>query len=451
MTDPTPEERPSRLPSLGPPGSRRRRAIFFAVTGTLLVALLFVFRGVLAPFALGLVVAYVFAPVANAMMRVRIGGRSLPKWMAVVIIYVVLLGTLSAAVAIAAPRLVAETQRLASEAPAAIRTVQEEWIPRFEAALERASSFGATETPAVVPVDEPKARESIRVQPHLDGGYEIHLPTDGITITPTGDEEWRISVSPPRHRGEGGDLGRVLSETIQRAFKDTERYAGTVVRHVQTLATKLVGGVFTFFIMLMISAYMLITSNQIIAFFRSLARPDRRPRFDELVARIDRGLAGVVRGQLLIALVNGVLSGIGFWMADLRYWPILTLFATVLSVIPIFGAIISSIPAILVGLQDGFGTAVFVLVWILGIHQLEANLLNPKIMGDAAKVHPVLVVFALLAGEHLFGIAGALLAVPVLSITQSVFLHFREVALGIPRDASASSSDDGAAPLGGEG
>ena len=55
-------------------------------------------------------------------------------------------------------------------------------------------------------------------------------------------------------------------------------------------------------------------------------------------------------------------------------------------------------PAIAVGLTQGVGTAAFVLAWILGIHQLEANVLNPKIMGDAAKIHPVLVVFALIAG-----------------------------------------------------
>jgi predicted PurR-regulated permease PerM len=64
-------------------------------------------------------------------------------------------------------------------------------------------------------------------------------------------------------------------------------------------------------------------------------------------------------------------------------------------------------------------------VWILGIHQLEANLLNPKIIGDAAKLHPVLVVMSLVAGEHFYGLAGALLAVPALSLAQSIFNHFR--------------------------
>lgn len=367
----------------------------------------------------------------------------MPKWAAVVIIYVGLLGALSAAIAFAAPRLVSETQRLAREAPAAIRTVQDEWIPRIESALRRASSFAAPSEPAVVapPPDAHADADSIRVIPHPEGGYEVHLPANGITVAPRGEGEWRVSVAREGRSHEQGDLNRILSDAVKRSVSDTERYAGAAVRHVQTVATKLVGGVFTFFIMLMISAYMLITSDRILAFFRSLARPEHRARFDDLVERIDRGLAGVVRGQLLIALVNGVLSGIGFWLADLRYWPILTLIATVLSIIPIFGAIISSIPAVLIGLQDSFGTGLFVLAWIIGIHQIEANLLNPKIMGDAAKVHPVLVVFALLAGEHLFGIAGALLAVPVLSITQSIFLHYREVALGVPRDPSASSSD----------
>jgi hypothetical protein len=83
------------------------------------------------------------------------------------------------------------------------------------------------------------------------------------------------------------------------------------------------------------------------------------------------------------------------------------------------------------------GTAVGVLVWIVGIHQLEANFLNPKIIGDSAKIHPVLVVFSLLVGEHFFQIKGALFAVPCMSIAQTIFLHFRESTLGL-RDPTAS-------------
>jgi predicted PurR-regulated permease PerM len=117
-----------------------------------------------------------------------------------------------------------------------------------------------------------------------------------------------------------------------------------------------------------------------------------------------------------------------------------------MSIIPIFGAILSSIPAVLIALSDGLWLAFLVLGWIVLIHQIEANLLNPKIMGDAAKVHPVLVVFALLAGADVGGVIGALLAVPALSILQSLFLHLRERALGVPRTEAATSRDRAGSP-----
>src|SRR6185295_4104753 len=134
---------------------------------------------------------------------------------------------------------------------------------------------------------------------------------------------------------------------------------------------------------------------------------------------------------LLICLVNGVLSAIGFSIFGLKYWPILAIVAAVMSLIPIFGSILSSIPAVAIGLTQSPGTAFGVLAWILGIHQLEANFLNPKIIGDAAKIHPVLVVFSLIAGEHFFALVGALFAVPCMSVAQTIFLHFRESTLGL--------------------
>src|SRR6185312_11799412 len=95
------------------------------------------------------------------------------------------------------------------------------------------------------------------------------------------------------------------------------------------------------------------------------------------------------------------------------------------------GSIMSSVPAVAIGLTQSPATAFGVLAWIIGIHQLEANFLNPKIIGDAAKIHPVLVVFSLIVGEHFFQLTGALFAVPCMSIAQTIFLHFRESTLGL--------------------
>ena len=97
-------------------------------------------------------------------------------------------------------------------------------------------------------------------------------------------------------------------------------------------------------------------------------------------------------------------------MFGLKYWPILAIVSGVMSIVPIFGSILSSVPVVMIGLTQDFWTALWVLLWIIGIHQIEANLLNPKIIGVAAKIHPVLVVLSLIVGEHFFGLWGALLA-----------------------------------------
>src|SRR5690606_691790 len=95
------------------------------------------------------------------------------------------------------------------------------------------------------------------------------------------------------------------------------------------------------FMVLMVAGYLMHTRESVMGFFRSLVPRMHRPGFDFLMIRVDRGLAGVVRGQLLICLVNGVLSAVGFWMFGLKYWPVLALLAGVMSIIPIFGSILS--------------------------------------------------------------------------------------------------------------
>lgn len=415
--------------------------MFFAIAGSVLLAILFTFREVLAPFAVALVVAYVFEPVVDRMERTKIFGKRRPRWSHVLALYLTLLGTMAGAIAIGAPLMVREIQNLSREAPAMLATARDEWLPVLDARI--ASLSGAIGAPAPVPaplpteVDVPTPTRSIEVVPRTDGGYDVRLPAEGIVVEPTDEGAWRLRPTTDEEHAPREDLSAQLTAALRHQLQEGAETAVAALRTAQSLVAALVSGIFRFFIMLMISAYVLISADTILAFFRALVLPERRAAYDTLLRRIDRGLSGVVRGQLVICLVNGVLSGIGFWMIGLHYWPVLTLVATLLSIIPIFGAILSSVPAVIVGIQQGLDVALFTLGWIIVIHQIEANLLNPKIMGDAAKVHPVLVVFALIAGEHFFGILGALLAVPVLSIAQSLFLHFREVALGMPASTTS--------------
>jgi predicted PurR-regulated permease PerM len=406
------------------------------------VVALAIARDVLLPFLFAVVVAYVLSPVVDAGERLRVFGRKPQRWAVVVVLYLGLIGGIVGVVSFSVPRLAAELSRLAREVPRIAAQARNEWIPAIERRVRETSSryLGPLDAQVAPSPDDglhaPASQadpSAIQVRPR-EGGYEIVIPPQGIRVAPDGENGYRVSAARPR--AQDRDLGSALNEMLGGAMHSTQRSAMTLFNTARAIALSLSRGIFGLVMTLMISAYMLITTDRIFEFFRAFYRPSRRPEFDDLVRRLDRGLAGVIRGQLIICLVNGVLSGIGFGLLGLKYWTFLTLVATIMSIVPIFGSIMSTIPAVIVALPQGMGLALLVVAWVVAIHQLEANFLNPKIMGDAARVHPVLVVFALLAGEHLAGIVGALLAVPVLSITQTLFFHLRERFLGVPRPLS---------------
>ena len=277
-------------------------------------------------------------------------------------------------------------------------------------------------TPLAEP--HPPPAPALIARPQADGSVALDVG-NGFAITPA---KGGYLVEPVHARkDEPFDLNEAVSDAIGKSLSYVQHNALELARIGRDIVLGISRAVFIFGITLMLAAYLMITREKILAFFTGLVRPSRRPDFASLLARIDRGLAGVVRGQLIICLINGALSAVGFAFVGLKYWPILALVSTVFSLIPIFGSIASAVPAVAMGLTQSLGTASFVLVWIIGIHQLEANFLNPKVMGDAAKIHPVLVIFSLLVGEHFFHTVGALLAVPTMSIAQSLFLHFRDI------------------------
>jgi predicted PurR-regulated permease PerM len=397
---------------------RAKRVVFLSVSAAAVLGTLAVAREVLLPFVLALVIAYVLTPlVAWA------EGKGLRRALAIVAVYVVVLGTMGSIIRLAAPRIGQELASLRRELPQVAKQAQTEWVPAMQARL-RAVGVMPPEAPPTEP-HTPDNAPAVVARPQPDGSLAIDVGS-GFVVTPGRHGGYLVE---PAHalREEPFDANRVIGDAVGKSFAYAQNNALELAKIGRDIVAGVSRAVFIFGITLMLAAYMMLTREKIVAFFSTLVRPRRRASFDRLLLRMDKGLSGVVRGQLIICLVNGALSAVGFAFIGLKYWPVMALIATVLSLIPIFGAIASAVPAVALGLTQSVGTAAFVLVWIIGIHQLEANFLNPKIMGDAAKIHPVLVIFSLLVGEHFFHTVGALLAVPCMSLAQSLFLHFRQV------------------------
>jgi len=415
------EPSPTSLPP-PPPSRQTARRIFLATSAIVAVSLCIVAHAVMLPFVLALVVAYVLTPAVLRVEKARI-----PRWAAILLVYAITLGAIGSFIGMIVPRLVTEGQGLAAEWPNLTRKVREEWLPAIDARLgglsgQKAAPPDPSPTPEVQG-GEPKDRDErppFRLVHRDDGSYDVFISED-LRVHEVESGTWKIVNEQPRRLSSQA----MLRQGFDKAVSYLRANAALLLQIGQQVAGAISRGIFNLFMTLMLAAYIMLTHEKIIGFFRDLWPADARSSFDRFLRRLDRGLSGVVRGQLLICLVNGILSAIGFWLFHLKYWPILSILAAVMSLIPIFGSILSSIPAVAIGLTQSPTTALGVLVWIVGIHQLEANFLNPKIMGDAAKIHPVLVVLALIIGEHFFGLWGALLAVPVLSILQSIFIHFR--------------------------
>jgi predicted PurR-regulated permease PerM len=128
---------------------------------------------------------------------------------------------------------------------------------------------------------------------------------------------------------------------------------------------------------------------------------------------------GIVMGrafeaQTVIAIVNTVLSCIGFWILDLPALALLGAIVFFCSYIPIFGMIMSTVPAALLAFRtQGFSSVLWVVVIVAIIHAIEAYGINPLVYGKHLKLHPIMIIVILLIGEHVFGLWGLLLGVPV--------------------------------------
>ncbi len=157
-------------------------------------------------------------------------------------------------------------------------------------------------------------------------------------------------------------------------------------------------------------------------FFRVI--PQRwRMEWRRLWQDINHVIHQFVRGDIVIAVIVGILVGIGVKLVGMEYALLIGLICGVFDLIPYFGPIIGAVPAVLLALTKSPVMAFKVALVIFVVQQLEGNVISPKLMGESVGLHPLWVIFALLAGGELAGFWGMLLAVPVAAMIRVVLNH----------------------------
>jgi predicted PurR-regulated permease PerM len=224
-----------------------------------------------------------------------------------------------------------------------------------------------------------------------------------------------------------------------------------------------VGLVSAIFFVIIIAIYLSIDAGRMLRPLPNLVPDPNRAEFTELGRRLNRAWSDYVRGQGVMVLVIGFTTFVVAWLLGLPGALFLGVIAGLLEVIPTFGPIIATIPAVLIALIQGstrfdMSNLVFALIVIVAyilIQQLESNIIAPKVMGHSVQLPPIVVLISITAAYQVAGILGAILAVPVVANAKIVLSYvwakvlsrdpFQENQLSVPEGVSEQQSLPGQA------
>jgi putative heme transporter len=209
----------------------------------------------------------------------------------------------------------------------------------------------------------------------------------------------------------------------ERLASSADAIAGGVVGGLGAIGS----GVVTLVLTLLLTFFFLKDGRRFRPWIRSLAGPRAGPHAAEVLARSWGTLGGFIRTQALVSFIDAVFIGIGLIIVGVPLAVPLAVLTFFGGFIPIVGAFVVGAIAVLVALVSvGWVGALIVLGIIVGVQQLEGNVLQPWLQSRVMQLHPVVVLLAVTLGSTLFGIVGAFLAVPVVAVVAVVLRYLND-------------------------
>ncbi len=219
-----------------------------------------------------------------------------------------------------------------------------------------------------------------------------------------------------------------IFETLQKHWKEAGGIATTVVAQVSKSGLALVGWVLNAVMVPVVAFYLLRDWDVLVARVRVLVPRSIEPVVTRLARESDDVLGAFLRGQLSVMVALGLFYAIALWAVGISVGPLIGMIAGLISFVPYLGAItgvLMGLVAALVQYQDWAHVLLVLGVFAVG-QGLEGYVLVPKLVGDKIGLHPVAVIFAVLAGGQLFGFLGILLALPVASVVMVLLRYAYE-------------------------
>jgi predicted PurR-regulated permease PerM len=321
-----------------------------------------------------------------------------------------------------------------------VRGLGRAWIPRGPAVALVYLAFAAAVALAVL------ALATVVVQETRSAAHRV-------------DNYFTVESGHPKRTGAEQDLARfqhfldrhhLSSVHVQRrgekflnqvGTKDVQKYTSKALRWAEGAGVAVVTLLFDGFLVIVVSIYMLLDMQRLTEAIDRRFPPHGR---GGLIVRMEQAVASYVKGQLLLSLIIGVSSGLGLWILGLvglmphggRYAAAFGAWAGVTELIPYIGPWLGAAPPVLYALVQHPLSALWVTLLFLGIQQLEGHVVVPNVMGRSLRLHPLLVIFGLLAGGEIYGFPGILVALPLLAAGRAAWEFFAERIELAPWDAA---------------
>jgi predicted PurR-regulated permease PerM len=206
----------------------------------------------------------------------------------------------------------------------------------------------------------------------------------------------------------------------QQTGQQTLASAGQALGYVTSAANI----IFTAIAVLLLAFYWTLYGSRTIQSLLRLVPTGQRERIRGLVAAMETKVGAYIAGQGLLCLIIGVLALVAYKLIGLPYPLVLALVAGLMEAVPMVGPLLGAIPAAIIALSIAPSKLVWVIVATILIQQVENSLLVPRVMRKAVGVNPFVSLLAIFAFSSLFGIAGALMAIPIAAILQLLLERF---------------------------
>ena len=219
-----------------------------------------------------------------------------------------------------------------------------------------------------------------------------------------------------------------IIDALQANWKEAGGFAASAIARVSKSGLAVVGWILNLVMIPVVAFYLLRDWDVLVARLRVLIPRSVEPVVMRLARESDDVLGAFLRGQLSVMVALGVFYGVALWLVGISVGPLIGMIAGLISFVPYLGAItgiVMGLIAALVQYQDWYHVLLVLGVFVLG-QTLEGYVLVPRLVGEKIGLHPVAVIFAVLAGGELFGFLGVLLALPVASVVMVLLRYLHE-------------------------